>query len=76
VGVYGHTDSVGGDEYNLRLSKSRAAACLRYIVDKGGISGGRLESEGFGKTKPVDTNDTPEGRAKNRRVDFKILGGD
>jgi outer membrane protein OmpA-like peptidoglycan-associated protein len=76
VGVYGHTDSVGGDEYNLRLSKSRAAACLRYLVDKGGISGGRLESEGYGKTKPVDTNDTPEGRAKNRRVDFKILGGD
>ena len=76
VGVYGHTDSVGGDAYNLRLSKSRAAACLNYIVDKGGINRGRLESEGYGKTRPVDTNDTPEGRAKNRRVDFKILGGD
>jgi OmpA-OmpF porin, OOP family len=75
VGVYGHTDSVGGDEYNLRLSKARAAACVRYIAEKGHITGNRLESNGFGKTQPVDTNDTPEGRAHNRRVDFKILSG-
>jgi OOP family OmpA-OmpF porin len=75
VGIYGHTDSQGGDDYNLRLSKSRARSCLEYLTNKG-IAGNRLESEGFGETKPVDTNDTPEGRAKNRRVDFKILNAD
>jgi outer membrane protein OmpA-like peptidoglycan-associated protein len=75
VGIYGHTDSQGGDDYNLRLSKSRARSCLEYITGKG-IAANRLESEGFGESKPVDTNDTPEGRAKNRRVDFKILNAD
>jgi outer membrane protein OmpA-like peptidoglycan-associated protein len=75
VGVYGHTDSVGGDEYNLRLSRARAEACMRYLIEKGKISANRLESNGFGKTQPIDTNDTPEGRAHNRRTDFKILSG-
>jgi len=72
VGVYGHTDSVGADDMNMRLSKDRAAACVRYLVDKG-ISSSRLQSEGFGETKPVATNETPEGRAKNRRTEFKVL---
>jgi OOP family OmpA-OmpF porin len=73
IGVYGHTDSVGADATNLRLSKDRAASVMRYLINKG-IAANRLESEGFGETQPKDTNDTPEGRAKNRRVDFKILG--
>jgi outer membrane protein OmpA-like peptidoglycan-associated protein len=72
IGVYGHTDSVGADDMNMRLSKDRAAACVRYLVDKG-IAGNRLQSEGFGETKPVSTNETPEGRAKNRRTEFKVL---
>jgi outer membrane protein OmpA-like peptidoglycan-associated protein len=72
VGVYGHTDSVGADEMNLRLSKDRAAACVRYLVNKG-IAESRLQSEGFGETKPIATNETPEGRAKNRRTEFKVL---
>ncbi len=72
VGVYGHTDSVGSDAMNLQLSKDRAASCVRYLVSKG-IAAGQLQSEGFGETKPVATNETPEGRAKNRRTEFKVL---
>jgi outer membrane protein OmpA-like peptidoglycan-associated protein len=74
IGVYGHTDSKGTPENNLRLSKERAAAVRNYLQGKG-IAASRLESEGFGQTKPVDTNDTDAGRAKNRRVEFKILSG-
>jgi OmpA-OmpF porin, OOP family len=72
MGIYGHTDSVGADAMNLQLSKDRAASVVRYIRNHG-IAGSRMESEGFGETKPLDTNDTAEGRAKNRRVEFKIL---
>jgi outer membrane protein OmpA-like peptidoglycan-associated protein len=75
MGIYGHTDSRGTAALNLRLSKDRAAAVRKYIEGKG-ISGNRLESEGFGQTRPVDTNDTDAGRARNRRVEFKILSGD
>ncbi len=73
IGVYGHTDNVGSHQLNMRLSKERAASVMNYLIKKG-ISATRLESEGFGPDKPVDTNDTAEGRAKNRRVEFKILG--
>jgi len=75
IGVYGHTDSKGSDAMNMQLSKDRAASCVRYLVSKG-IAKSRLESEGFGETKPVADNDTAEGRAKNRRVEFKILSGE
>lgn len=72
LGVYGHTDDRGGPAFNLRLSKERAAACVTYLVERG-IDPKRLESEGFGLTRPIADNKTPEGRAKNRRVDFQIL---
>lgn len=72
MGVYGHTDSKGAREMNTRLSRERAAAVVRYLVTKG-IAASRLESNGFGPDQPIDTNDTEEGRAKNRRVEFKIL---
>ncbi len=75
IGVYGHTDNRGGAAMNMRLSKSRAAACVTYIVGKG-IARNRLESEGFGFNKPIDTNDTDEGRARNRRTEFKMLNMD
>ncbi len=75
IGVYGHTDNRGTAAYNLRLSTQRAASCLDYLVSKG-INRNRLESQGFGLTKPIATNDTDDGRAKNRRVEFKILGED
>jgi OmpA-OmpF porin, OOP family len=74
VGVYGHTDSKGMPANNLRLSKERAAAVRNYLQGKG-IPANRLESEGFGQTKPIAPNETEDGRSKNRRVEFKILSG-
>lgn len=74
IGVYGHTDNKGGKDYNVRLSKARAAACVAYLV-KQGIDQARLQSEGYGPDKPVADNATEEGRAKNRRVEFKVIQG-
>lgn len=71
VAVHGHTDNVGSHPYNLKLSSDRAAAVAKYLKDKG-IASSRVTSEGFGPDKPIDTNDTPEGRAKNRRVEFVL----
>jgi outer membrane protein OmpA-like peptidoglycan-associated protein len=72
IAVHGHTDAVGSDAANLQLSKARAKSCMDYLVDHG-IARRRLESEGFGESKPIDTNDTAAGRAKNRRVEFKVI---
>jgi OOP family OmpA-OmpF porin len=72
LGIYGHTDNRGGADYNKRLSDRRAAAVVKYIVDKG-VSSDRLESAGFGMEQPLVDNNTEENRAKNRRVEFKIL---
>ncbi len=74
IGVYGHTDSRGTPGNNLVLSKQRAAAVRNYVQGKG-IAANRLESEGYGQTKPIADNNTEEGRTKNRRVEFKILAG-
>jgi len=71
--VEGHTDSVGGDEYNMQLSQRRAQAVRDYLVQQG-IPDSAIVSRGFGKTKPVATNDTPEGRQQNRRVELVISG--
>jgi outer membrane protein OmpA-like peptidoglycan-associated protein/tetratricopeptide (TPR) repeat protein len=72
VEIDGHTDSVGSDAYNLKLSQARAQSVVEYLV-KHGIPRERLVAKGFGETKPVAPNTTPEGRAKNRRVEFRIL---
>ncbi len=72
IGVNGHTDSHGALELNMRLSRERAAACKNYLSAHG-IAASRLESQGFGPNQPVADNNTDEGRAKNRRVEFKIL---
>lgn len=72
VEIRGHTDDRGSTAYNLRLSESRAQAVVDYLVGKG-IDPKRLQAKGYGKSLPVDTNDTDEGRANNRRVEFKIL---
>lgn len=72
LGIYGHTDNRGGADYNKRLSDRRAAAVVKYIVDKG-VGADRLESAGFGMEQPIVDNNTEENRAKNRRVEFKIL---
>jgi outer membrane protein OmpA-like peptidoglycan-associated protein len=72
LGVYGHTDNRGAMDLNMRLSKERARACMNYLGSKG-IAQNRLTSEGFGPNKPVADNNTDADRAKNRRVEFKIL---
>jgi outer membrane protein OmpA-like peptidoglycan-associated protein len=70
--IEGHTDSHGGADYNLDLSKRRAQSVRNWLVDHG-IAANRLQSEGYGLTRPIDTNDTNEGRAANRRVEFKVI---
>jgi OOP family OmpA-OmpF porin len=72
MAVYGHTDSRGAAQMNRNLSKERARAVVNYLVSHG-IDRSRLESDGFGPDRPIDTNDTEEGRTKNRRVEFKAL---
>ncbi|CAN5674093.1 OmpA family protein [soil metagenome] len=74
IAIGAHTDSKGSDEYNLKLSSDRAASVMQYLLSKD-IAGGRISSQGFGETKPVDTNDTDEGRQMNRRVEFTIVKG-
>ena len=69
MGVYGHTDSRGIAANNLSLSGDRAAAVLGYLVSHG-ITKSRLESQGFGQTKPIADNATDAGRALNRRVEL------
>lgn len=70
--IDGHTDATGSDAHNLKLSKARAAAARDYLIEQG-IDGSRLKSEGFGESKPMTSNKTREGRAQNRRVEFKVL---
>jgi len=72
VRIEGHTDNVGNDATNLELSKKRADAVFEYIIAKG-VEARRLITEGFGETRPIDTNNTPEGKQRNRRVEFHIL---
>jgi outer membrane protein OmpA-like peptidoglycan-associated protein len=70
LGVEGNTDNIGGDKYNLDLSQRRAAAVKSALVKQYKIAPQRLESAGFGASHPIDTNDTMEGRARNRRVEL------
>jgi outer membrane protein OmpA-like peptidoglycan-associated protein len=72
IDVYGHTDSTGTDAYNQTLSENRARVVSDYLVTKG-VTAARIRSTGFGKTQPVASNDTIEGRAANRRVEIKIV---
>src|SRR6185295_4547260 len=65
VEIQGHTDSKGGDAYNKKLSDKRAASVMKWLTSHG-IDKKRLSSVGFGKERPIDTNDTDEGRANNR----------
>jgi outer membrane protein OmpA-like peptidoglycan-associated protein len=72
LNLAGHTDNVGNDDFNMDLSKRRAESTKAYFVSKG-IDGARITTEYFGETKPIDTNDTPAGRKKNRRVEMKLV---
>ena len=75
INIYGHTDSIGTDAVNLRISSQRAAAVKNYFVANG-ISASRMFTEGLGKSSPIASNDTDEGRAKNRRVEFAITANE
>lgn len=72
VEVGGHCDGIGGVDYNLRLSQKRAQSVVNYLVGKG-IAADRLVPKGYGKGNPIADNNTTEGRAKNRRVEFTVL---
>jgi outer membrane protein OmpA-like peptidoglycan-associated protein len=71
--VEGHTDSIGSDEYNQQLSEHRAGSVRDYLVQQG-ITPQSIEAHGFGKTEPIASNDTPEGRQQNRRVELILSG--
>ncbi|UCG43776.1 MAG: OmpA family protein [candidate division WOR-3 bacterium] len=73
VEIQGHTDNIGTDEANQKLSEKRAYAVVNFLVQYGGIDMKRLTARGYGETEPVAPNDTDEGRQLNRRVDFVIL---
>jgi len=73
LAVEGHTDSIGTDEYNRRLSEQRADAVRDYLIQQG-IGSDAITASGFGKSEPVASNDTPEGRQQNRRVELVVSG--
>lgn len=72
IELNGHTDNVGDSGVNQQLSESRASTVLNYLIDRG-VSSSRLSSKGYGDRMPLESNDTEEGRMKNRRIEFKIL---
>ncbi len=72
IEIAGHTDNVGGTDYNIELSQNRARAVYDYLVARG-VDPARLAYKGYGETQPVDTNDTEEGRANNRRTEFEVV---
>jgi len=79
VEIESHTDSKGSDQFNMKLSQRRAESVVNYLVSKG-IDVKRLKAQGYGESKPIapnenaDGSDNPEGRARNRRTDFRIIG--
>ena len=73
LSIEGHTDSDGEDGFNKSLSERRAAAVKAYLVSQHAIDAARLETAGFGESAPVSSNDTPEGKQQNRRVDLVRL---
>ncbi|TFH59124.1 MAG: OmpA family protein [Candidatus Zixiibacteriota bacterium] len=73
LSIEGHTDSDGADDANLKLSQNRAASVRTYLIDNYKVDGGRLETKGFGESKPIDVNTSAEGKANNRRVELVKL---
>lgn len=74
VEIQGHTDNIGSEEYNQKLSERRAWAVVNYLVQQMGVDAARLTARGYGESMPKASNDTPEGRALNRRVEFVVIG--
>lgn len=72
IEISGHTDAQGSDQYNANLSQGRSQSVVDYLVSQG-IDRERLSAHGYGESKPIDSNDTAEGRANNRRVEFTVV---
>ena len=72
IEISGHTDNKGSDDYNETLSQGRSEAVVNYVISQG-IDSFRLTAHGYGESKPIDTNDSDEGRANNRRVEFTVM---
>ncbi len=72
IRIEGHTDDRGSDDHNLKLSDDRAASVMKYLTDNG-VAASRLDAIGYGETRPIKDNETAEGRATNRRVEFTII---
>jgi outer membrane protein OmpA-like peptidoglycan-associated protein len=70
--IEGHTDSYGGDEANMALSRRRAEAVSAYLATELGVPAVRLSAVGYGETQPIANNETPQGRERNRRIDVLI----
>jgi outer membrane protein OmpA-like peptidoglycan-associated protein len=75
IEIQGHTDSKGADDYNMKLSERRASSVANFLRGKG-IASGRVRIKGYGETAPVASNETEDGRAQNRRVDFLITANE
>ena len=73
VRIEGHTDAMGTDEYNQSLSQRRADSVRNYMIERGGLSPSRFEAVGYGESRSLETNDTEEGRALNRRIEWIII---
>ncbi len=72
IEIRGHTDNTGSKEHNKQLSENRAKSVYNHLISKG-IAANRLTYKGFGDSLPIETNDTPEGRSKNRRTEFRVI---
>jgi outer membrane protein OmpA-like peptidoglycan-associated protein len=72
IEISGHTDNKGSDDYNQNLSQGRSEAVVNYIISQG-IDGYRLTAHGYGEAKPIESNDSDDGRANNRRVEFTVM---
>lgn len=73
IEIGGHTDSSGSDDYNLRLSQERASSVMSYLISNG-IESNRLKAVGYGENNPIADNESTEGMAKNRRIEFNVEG--
>lgn len=72
IEIAGHTDNIGSDSYNARLSKNRAASVYDYLIDNG-VDANMISYRGYGSSSPIASNENDCGRAKNRRIELKIL---
>ncbi len=72
IEVQGHASAEGSDSHNMKLSDRRAKSVRKYLTNKGGVTKDHLTAKGYGETQPIASNDTDEGREKNRRVEFVI----